>query len=383
MSFTVMKALSNLDRKDMLPLMLPLWADSVKNIDSDEDYLIATSVVRLYCRLGLVDLAEDLASVVGVSTAAESGPSTIPQFCYSNILAEISLGFITQGSVHKAQSCMDTMKALELYIEIDVAKKILKQFLINGRPHAIRRAITTLLALNDLDDHESVQMVTNYYIRSVEFVKGSVSMATLPPATCPEVCFIGRSNVGKSSLINMICNRKSLAFTSKSPGKTSEFNYFEAKGVVGVQKEDHLFHLVDLPGVGFARKDKALRERWANLLQQYATGRAELRAVYHLIDSRHGVLDADEECFSLLECLPMHAQYIVVLTKADKHKDTDKGNKELQSVMNRVIEEVRKRTDREVKILLTSSNTRRGGVRVLSSLIDAVAITNDQDVQVA
>ena len=106
---------------------------------------------------------------------------------------------------------------------------------------------SAFLSCSGLDDNESVQLLTSAYMRQIDFIKGAVSMKTLPQDhDYPEVAFIGRSNVGKSSLINMISNRKGLAFTSKTPGKTSEFNYFASQGVVGVNKEKVNFYLVGI-----------------------------------------------------------------------------------------------------------------------------------------
>jgi GTP-binding protein len=376
-----MKAVTNLNRTDLLPAMLPFWIDSSKQEQLSSspacDIDLVGSVVRLYCRQQLVDAAEKIAASAHVfisePPASAEVPSGVSQRNHSDILPELALGFISQGSVFKAQTSLTTLLSLGLKLDIDIAKKVLKQFLTHGRSDTIRRALQTLLQLNSLDDHESVQMITNYYLRSVDFVTGAVSMKTLPAPHCAEVCFIGRSNVGKSSLINMLCNRKSLAFTSKTPGKTSEFNYFAAHGVVGVNKEPHKFYLVDLPGVGFARRTKGTRQGWASLLNEYATSRENLRAVYHLVDSRHGLLDADEECLSILEHLPERTMYVIVLTKADKHNENEKTTAAMSAMIASIQREVQKRTARQVPIILTSSETKRGGARMLSHVLDAVA----------
>jgi GTP-binding protein len=161
-----------------------------------------------------------------------------------------------------------------------------------------------------------------------------------------KAAFIGRSNVGKSSLINMISNRKGIAFVSKTPGKTSEFNYFDAKGRVGMKNEKHRFYLVDLPGVGYAEVRKELRASWLVLLRDYVVNRETLRIVFHLIDSRHGILDTDEDCLSLLEVLPEHVQYVIVLTKVDKHNTGVR-----RDVLERIANVVKQRTDRQVRSL--------------------------------
>jgi GTP-binding protein len=211
------------------------------------------------------------------------------------------------------------MYKFDIKIEIEMSKQILKMFLRETTATDIRKCLQYLLLINGLADNDSIQLLTSTYMKTIDFVKGAVSMETLPPSECVEAAFIGRSNVGKSSLINMISNRKGIAFVSKTPGKTSEFNYFDAKGKVGKNNEKHRFYLVDLPGVGYAEVRKELRASWLVLLKDYVMQRDTLRIVFHLIDSRHGILDTDEDCLSLLAVLPEHVQYVIVLTKVDKH----------------------------------------------------------------
>ncbi len=141
----------------------------------------------------------------------------------------------------------------------------------------------------------------------VDFVKGVVAMSGLPPADRVEVCLAGRSNVGKSSLINALTGRKALARTSNTPGRTQEINYF----AVGEQ-----LYLVDLPGYGFAEAPVAVVKRWQDLLKAYLSGRATLRRAFVLIDMRHGILKVDDEIMTLLDKSAVTFQ--VVLTKADK-----------------------------------------------------------------
>lgn len=141
----------------------------------------------------------------------------------------------------------------------------------------------------------------------VDFVKGVVAMSGLPPASRPEVCFAGRSNVGKSSLINALTGRKNLARASNTPGRTQEINYF----ALGDSR-----YLVDLPGYGYAEAPVATVRKWQELLKAYLAGRVTLRRAFVLIDTRHGVLAADEEILGLLDRSAVTFQ--VVMTKADK-----------------------------------------------------------------
>ena len=146
-----------------------------------------------------------------------------------------------------------------------------------------------------------------------EFLKGVVAMSGMPPADRLEVCFAGRSNVGKSSLINALTGRKALARASNTPGRTQEINYFTLA-------ESH--YLVDLPGYGFANAPVAVVGKWQALLKAYLAGRPSLRRAFVLIDARHGVKSVDEEIMSLLDRSAVPFQ--TVLTKADKVKDAER-----------------------------------------------------------
>ena len=148
----------------------------------------------------------------------------------------------------------------------------------------------------------------------VEFVKGVVEMSGLPPADRSEICFAGRSNVGKSTLINALTGRKALARASNTPGRTQEINYFALGDSV---------YLVDLPGYGYANAPKARVAAWQALLKQYLSGRASLRRAFVLIDARHGIKPPDEEIMTLLDSAAVTFQ--CVLTKADKIKAGERG----------------------------------------------------------
>ena len=141
----------------------------------------------------------------------------------------------------------------------------------------------------------------------VDFLKGVVAMVHMPPADRLEACFAGRSNVGKSSLINALTGRKNLARASNTPGRTQEINFF----TLGEER-----YLVDLPGYGYAEAPVAVVAKWQALLKQYLAGRQTLRRAFVLIDTRHGVKDVDEEILTLLDKSAVTFQ--VVMTKADK-----------------------------------------------------------------
>lgn len=147
-----------------------------------------------------------------------------------------------------------------------------------------------------------------------DFLKGVVAMDGLPPGDRVEICFAGRSNVGKSSLINALTGRKGLARASNTPGRTQEINFFTTTDGP---------YLVDLPGYGFANAPVAVVEKWQRLLKAYLSGRATLRRAFVLIDARHGVKPVDEEIMTLLDKSAVTFQ--AVLTKADKVKEKDRA----------------------------------------------------------
>ena len=143
----------------------------------------------------------------------------------------------------------------------------------------------------------------------VTFLKGVVGLDGLPAADRPEICFAGRSNVGKSSLLNALTERRSLARTSNTPGRTQEINYFDLGGAG---------YMVDLPGYGYAEAPRPKVEAWQNLLRGYLAGRATLARAYVLIDARHGAKPVDHEIMDLLDRSAVSFQ--AVLTKTDKPK---------------------------------------------------------------
>lgn len=156
-------------------------------------------------------------------------------------------------------------------------------------------------------DDETREIGRKLFAGQTEFLKGVVAMSGMPPADRIEVCFAGRSNVGKSSLINALTGRKGLARASNTPGRTQEINFF----TVG---EAH--YLVDLPGYGFANAPLAVVQKWQKLLKSYLSGRPTLRRVFVLIDARHGAKAVDEEIMGLLDKSAVTFQ--VVMTKTDK-----------------------------------------------------------------
>jgi GTP-binding protein len=193
--------------------------------------------------------------------------------------------------------------------------------------------------LEDTPDAASLERGRVLFAGEVDFLKGVVAMSGLPPADRLEICFAGRSNVGKSSLINAVTGRKALARASNTPGRTQEINFFTAA-------ED--LYVVDLPGYGYANAPVAIVAKWQKLLKQYLAGRVNLRRVFVLVDARHGVKSVDHEIMTLLDQSAVTFQ--VVLTKADKIKAA-----EYPKLLEGVSKELAKHPAAFPTMLLTSS----------------------------
>ena len=178
------------------------------------------------------------------------------------------------------------------------------------------------------------------------FVKGVVAIDGLPNDGKPEIAFAGRSNVGKSSLINALTGRTSLARVSVTPGRTRELNFF----TLG---KDEVFYLVDMPGYGYAKASKAQVKGWTRLIRDYLRGRRELKRVFLLIDARHGLKDNDRETMTLMDEAAI--SYQAVLTKADKPKAA-----ELAKIIETVAAELAKRPAAYPEVIVTSARTGAG-----------------------
>ena len=208
-----------------------------------------------------------------------------------------------------------------------------------------------------MDEH-NLETARKLFAGPIAFLKSAPDLKFLPDMDAPEVAFAGRSNVGKSSLLNALTGRNSLARTSNTPGRTQELNFFD----VG---EPLVLRLVDMPGYGFAKAPKDLIRKWHHLINDFLRGRAVLKRVLVLVDSRHGLKDVDRELMAMLDKAAV--SYRLVLTKADKVKAT-----ELAAVHEATAAEARKHPAAHPEVIATSSEKGLGIPELRAAVLESV-----------
>ena len=207
-------------------------------------------------------------------------------------------------------------------------------------------------------EQELAELARKLFSGPIEFLKSAPDLRFLPETESPEVAFAGRSNVGKSSLLNALTNRKGLARTSNTPGRTQELNFFD----VGQPLQ---LRLVDMPGYGFAEAPKPLVKRWRHLVNDYLRGRRALKRALVLVDARHGLKDVDREMMSMLD--EAAVSYHLVLTKADKVKPSALGALYESTALEAV-----KHPAAHPAIFTTSSETGTGIAELRTAILEAV-----------
>ncbi|MBA17003.1 MAG: YihA family ribosome biogenesis GTP-binding protein [Sphingomonas sp.] len=207
-------------------------------------------------------------------------------------------------------------------------------------------------------DPDAIEAARKAFAGRVEFLKSAPELRFLPDPQVPEVAFAGRSNVGKSSLINALTGRKAIARASVTPGRTQELNFFDVGDPLA-------FRLVDMPGYGFAKAPKDVVKKWRFLINDFLRGRDVLKRALVLIDSRHGIKEVDREILEMLDKAAV--SYRIVLTKADKIKAS-----ELAEVFERTAAEARKRPAAHPDILATSSEKGMGIPELRAAVIEAI-----------
>lgn len=214
--------------------------------------------------------------------------------------------------------------------------------------------------MNEQDESDRIEEARKIFAGPIAFLKSAPKLEFLPDMAVNEVAFAGRSNVGKSSLLNALTNRNNLARTSNTPGRTQELNFFD----VG---EPLKFRLVDMPGYGYAKAPKDIVRQWRFLVNDFLRGRAALKRTLVLIDSRHGIKDVDNDMMDMLDGAAV--SYHIVLTKADKIKAS-----ELAEVTQRTADAIRKRPAAHPDIIVTSSEKGMGLPELRAAVVEAVTV---------
>ena len=310
----------------------------------------------------------------GVAAAAADGEETLWEAVATTCVPALALKRLQAGDGEEAVALVARMEAAAARgaaPELGTCTRLLRALGKARRLDGVYGTLDAMAAGGVRPDAEANQALINALVHSVDFVKGGVSLETLPTSPLPEVAFVGRSNVGKSSLVNMVraarlasitttattaatlnhhlspsqvLGRRAIAYTSKTPGKTQQYNYFLLNG----ERSDGLgaFHLVDWPGLGYAKVPARQRVAWSNFLAQYLSERPQLKLLVHLIDGEVGPTDVDRSLMATVGNLTQGGGrygagwgYAVALTKLDKDKRDGKPSEKVERLLSEALAE--------------------------------------------
>ncbi|KAK4523001.1 hypothetical protein GAYE_PCTG33G0891 [Galdieria yellowstonensis] len=275
-------------------------------------------------------IIEELEGWLNSSLKEESPSASEEDGKYSvgvQVCVQLCSYYIQQGNVARSLSYVYRLQSMKPWVNTSTVNKLLSIYSKAKCLQGLYATIEMKKRCNIASDSDTNTLLAGAFVKEIHFVTGAVSMETLPKPL-PEVAFVGKSNVGKSSLLNLLVNNYSIAYTSKTPGKTQQLNYF----IVNRSQEDKKFFLVDLPGYGYARVSKEMRDKWVDLIRDYLEHRKCLKVLFHLIDASQGLSQEDRYFIEFLLTSNVLDRYHAVLTKMDKcTKSKDVIVKSIQS----------------------------------------------------
>eukprot|EP00871_Galdieria_phlegrea_P004304 jgi/Galph1/4875/GphlegSOOS_G3559.1 len=228
-------------------------------------------------------------------------------------IVELAIINMQNGDFKRSMSYLNYLEHVGQYLTPTLVNNLIRMYSKSKKLDGVYAILELKAKFGVASDSDTNTLLSGAFVKEIHFVTGAVSLETLPKPL-PEVAFIGKSNVGKSSLLNLLVNNYSIAYTSKTPGKTQQLNYF----VVNRSQENGKFFLVDLPGYGYAKVSKELRSKWIDLIKEYLEHRRSLLVLFHLIDGREGLSEEDRYFIEFLLSTSIVTRYVAVLTKLDK-----------------------------------------------------------------